>query len=72
MAIEKSDEKWLTILSPLFYCAHLPADRYLLPFVSTAPCIEILRLRLRMTAGQEGRRITLTSYSSPAGQYLPL
>jgi hypothetical protein len=28
MAIEKSGEKWLTILSPLFYCAHLPADRY--------------------------------------------
>jgi hypothetical protein len=45
MAIEKSGEKWLTILSPLFYCAHFPADRYLLLFVSTAPCTEILRWR---------------------------
>ena len=31
----------------------LPADRYLLPYVSLTSCTEILRLRLRMTTTAE-------------------
>ena len=42
-----------SLLLPLHYPI-LPADRYLLPFVSNAPCTKILRQRLRMT-GPAGR-----------------
>ena len=38
----------------------LPADCYLLPFVSYTPRTEILRLRLRMTMRREGKHVTLT------------
>ncbi len=38
----------------------LPAEWYLLPFVSYAVYTEILRLRLRMTVRAGGKKVTLT------------